>query len=161
LIALLSAAWGYLCASIAELGTGGLLIPVILSGASQFPFVGADIYFGRYFSKAANEVSFSYPASDPAFENRIYLKVAALWGVFCLMALGGRRTRSIGLILKVILSETSPDGVRLRRRFKFSGTRRFWTKPLDSTKTSIWIPRGLRSGASGTAFPSGAWERGQ
>lgn len=89
LIASLSAAWGYLCALISDLGTIGLLIPFIFSGASVFPFVGADIYFGRYFSKAADEVSFSYPASDPAFENRIYLKVAALWGVFCLMALGG------------------------------------------------------------------------
>lgn len=89
LISIISAAWGYMCASIAELGTGGLLIPVTFWGASIIPFLGADLYFGRYFAKTADEESFSYPASDPAFENRIYLKAVMLWGLFCLMVLAG------------------------------------------------------------------------
>lgn len=87
--ALLSAAWGYLCALIADLGPGGLLLPTILGSTSILLFTGAELYFGRYFAKAADEENFSFPPPDTEFENRIYLKVVMVWWAICLMVLAG------------------------------------------------------------------------
>ena len=85
--ALLSAAWGCLCALIADLGPGGLLLPTILSSTSLLLFTGAELYFGRYFANSTDEERFSYPVSDPVFENRIYLNAVMIWGGICLILL--------------------------------------------------------------------------
>lgn len=82
--ALLSAAWGYLCAVLADLGAISLAIPFLFSAASVLPFVGADVYLGRYFAIATDEENFSYPPSNPVFENRVYIKAVIVWWVLCL-----------------------------------------------------------------------------
>ena len=87
--ALLSAAWGYLCASLADFGALNIPISFLFSGASALPFMMADFYLGRYFAKASDEENFSYPASDPLFENRVYLKVVIVWWVICLVIFAG------------------------------------------------------------------------
>ena len=87
--ALLSAALGYLCASLADFGALNIPISFLFSGASVLPFMGADVYLGRCFSEAGDEERFTYPASDPAFENRVYIKATMIWWGFYLMLLAG------------------------------------------------------------------------
>lgn len=85
--ATLSTIWGYVCGTIANHGLISLLLSFMLAGASLASFWGAELYLGRYFANATDKENFSYPAPDPAFENRVYIISTTIWWGFCLVLL--------------------------------------------------------------------------